>query len=87
VDTSHKAALSEGGKMKLVYQWFLGRQHEILIDVDLQLAICALDAQIGWLAWFGHLLLSDVAPRPDQILRRLVFKVNPAVHRPVVRCD
>ena len=76
VDTSHESPFGTRYLMKAFRRPPLGRDDEILIDVDLQLAIRALDALIGWLSRLGHLLFPCAAPRPDRILVTFMLKVN-----------
>ena len=68
VDTSHEPAFGTRYLMKTFRRPPLGRDDKILIGVNLQLAIRALNALIGWLSRLGHVLLPCAVPRPDRIL-------------------
>ena len=68
VNTSREPAFGTRYLMKAFRRPPLGRDDEILVDVDLQLAIRALDALIGGLSRLGHVLFPCAVPRPDRIL-------------------
>ena len=87
VDASREPAFGARHVMKAFRRPSRGRDDEILVDVDLQLAIRALDALIGGLSRLGHVLVPCAVPRPDRILcetgaqseRHLRLKNDPIV--------